>query len=48
MVLKVDLVPKLELKFRELAMKKFGYIKGSLQKAAIEAISSWIHSKKRN
>ena len=47
MVLKVGIDPKLELKFREAAMKKFGYIKGSLQKAAEEAISNWIMRRKK-
>jgi hypothetical protein len=33
---------KIERKFRELAMRKFGYGKGSLAKAAEEAILKWI------
>lgn len=33
---------ELEGKFRELAMKRFGYTKGSLQKAVEEAISMWV------
>ena len=33
---------KLELKFRELAMKKFGYGKGALSKALEEAVMQWI------
>lgn len=33
---------KLERKFRELAMKRFGYSKGSLSKAVEEAILNWI------
>jgi len=32
----------LENKFRKLAMKKFGYGKGSLSKALEEALSDWI------
>ena len=35
-----------ETKFRELAMKKFGYKKGSLSQALEEAISQWINSNK--
>jgi len=31
-----------ELKFRQLAMKKFGYGKGSLSKALEEALNVWI------
>ena len=33
---------KIERKFRELAMRKFGYGKGSLAKATEEAILKWI------
>ena len=39
MVLKVEL----EHKFREAAMRKYGYQKGSLQKATKEALSDWVH-----
>ena len=42
MVLKVELEKELEHKFRETAMRKYGYQKGSLQKATKEALSSWI------
>jgi len=42
MVLRGQLDRKLELKFRELAMKKFGYGKGALSKALEEAIIQWI------
>ena len=31
-----------EAKFRQLAMKKFGYGKGSLSKALEEALDNWI------
>ena len=31
-----------EIKFRQLAMKKFGYGKGSLSKALEEALNVWI------
>jgi len=33
---------KIEQKFRKLAMKKFGYGKGSLSKALEEALLYWI------
>ena len=42
MVLKVNVDEKLELKFRELAMKRFGYSKGALSKALEDAIIRWI------
>ncbi len=42
MVLKVELEKELEHKFREAAMKRYGYRKGSLQKASKEALSSWV------
>ena len=42
MVLKFELEKELEQKFRETAMKKYGYRKGSLQKASKEALSSWV------
>ena len=42
MVLKFELEKELEHKFRETAMRKYGYRKGSLQKATKEALSSWI------
>ena len=40
--LRVQIDPKLERKFREAAMKKFGYGKGSLSRAAEEAILNWV------
>ena len=42
MVLKVELERELEHKFREAAMKKFGYSRGSIRKASREALSSWV------
>ena len=42
MVLKVELEKELEHKLRETAMKKFGYSRGSIQKASREALSSWV------
>ena len=41
MTLKVDLNKDLEKKFRQLAMEKFGYSKGSIKKATHDAIESW-------
>ena len=43
MVLKVELEKDLEHKFRETAMRKYGYAKGSLKKASREALSSWVN-----
>lgn len=42
MSLRVKIDQKIERKFREAAMKKFGYGKGALSKAAEEAILKWI------
>lgn len=42
MVLKVELEEELEHKFRESAMKKYGYQKGSIQKATREALVGWM------
>ena len=44
MSLRVQINGKLEQKFREAAMKRFGYGKGALSKAAEEAIFSWVSS----
>ena len=41
MSLKVDLNKDLERKFRQLAMKRFGYSKGSIKKATHHAIELW-------
>ena len=43
MVLKVELEKELEYKFREVAMKKYGYQKGSIQKATKDALKSWVN-----
>ena len=40
--MKVQIDKEVERKFRELAMKKFGFRKGSLSKAAQEAFLMWI------
>ena len=42
MSLRVQINPKVEEKFREAAMKRFGYGKGALSKAAEEAILKWL------
>jgi len=42
MVLKFEFEESLEKKFREIAMKKYDYTKGSLQKASREAFVNWI------
>jgi len=44
MSLRVQVNTKLEQKFREAAMRRFGYGKGALSKAAEEAILNWIAS----
>ncbi len=41
-MIRANIDPKLELKFRELAMKRFGYGKGALSRAVEEAILRWI------
>jgi len=41
-MLRVKVSEEVERKFRELAMKRFGYMKGSLSKAAEEAFLMWI------
>jgi hypothetical protein len=40
--LRVQISQKLERKFRELAMKRFGYGKGALSRAAEEALAGWV------
>ena len=42
MVLKVEFEKEFERKFRELAMRKFGFSKGAIKKASEEAIEVWI------
>lgn len=42
MSLRVQINAKIERRFREAAMKRFGYGKGALSKAAEEAILDWI------
>jgi len=40
--IRIQLNKDLETKFREVAMRKFGYGRGSLTKAAAEAIEAWL------
>ena len=42
MVLKVKMEKEIEQKFREVAMRRYGYAKGSLQKATREALRAWV------
>jgi len=42
--LRLQVKEELEKKFRETAMKRFGYGKGSLSRAAEEAIQKWLIS----
>jgi hypothetical protein len=42
--LRVQIRKELEERFREAAMKRFGYMKGALSKAAEEAIEDWLNS----
>jgi len=41
-VIRAKIDSRLELRFRELAMKRFGYGKGALSKAVEEAILRWV------
>ncbi len=45
MSLRIEL-DELEEKFREKAMKKYGYTKGALKKAANEALRHWVAEQK--
>ena len=42
MVLKVEFENDLEQQFRELAMRRYGFSKGSIKKASEEAVGMWI------
>mgnify|MGYP001619976923 CR=1 FL=1 len=48
MVLKVEFEKTLEQKFRELAMRKYGFARGSIKKASEEAIKEWIKEQNSN
>jgi chemotaxis regulatin CheY-phosphate phosphatase CheZ len=41
-MIRANISKDLERRFRELAMRRFGYAKGSLQKAVEEAIARWV------
>jgi hypothetical protein len=41
-VIKAKIDKKLELKFRELAMRRYGYSKGAISRAVEDAILKWI------
>jgi len=47
MVLKIEFNKEFERKFRELAMRKYGFSKGSIKKAGEEAIKIWIELEDR-
>lgn len=45
MSLRLEIDKELEKRFRETAMKEFGYGKGSLRKAGEEAFSKWLRER---
>ena len=47
MVLKLEFEKEFEQKFRELAMRKYGFSKGALSKASKEALKSWVKTEER-
>ncbi len=47
MVLKIEFNNELERKFRELAMRKYGFYRGSIKKASEEALKSWMRSEEK-
>jgi hypothetical protein len=47
MSLRVQINPEIEEMFREAAMKRFGYGKGALSKAAEEAILRWLSTSEK-
>ncbi|MDI6721209.1 MAG: hypothetical protein QMD85_02370 [Candidatus Aenigmarchaeota archaeon] len=47
MSLRLEIDEELEKKFREIAMREFGYEKGSLKKASEIAISNWVNERRR-
>jgi ribosomal protein L16/L10AE len=44
--IKVQLSEETERKFREAAMRRFGYVKGALSLAAEKALSSWVRKER--
>ncbi|HLD48834.1 MAG TPA: hypothetical protein VJB11_00560 [archaeon] len=47
MSLRLEIDENLEKKFREMAMKEFGYGKGSIRKASESAISKWVSDRQK-
>ncbi len=47
MVLKMEFDTEVEQKFRELAMRRYGFSKGSLKMAGQEAIQRWIKEEEK-
>ena len=47
MVLKMEFEKEFEDKFRQAAMKKFGYKKGALQMAGKKALGSWVREEEK-
>ena len=45
MSLRLEIDKELEKRFRETAMREFGYGKGSLRKASEEAFSKWLRER---
>jgi hypothetical protein len=45
--IKINIEDEILRKFREEAMKKFGYVRGSLSIAAREAISNWLKASEK-
>lgn len=48
MSLRLEIDEELERKFRELAMREFGYGKGSLRRASESAIANWVREQSRS
>ncbi len=47
MVLKIGIDRELEWKFRECAMKKYGYKKGAIKQASKEMFSQWLKQQEK-
>lgn len=47
MSLRLEMDEELERKFRETAMREFGYRKGSLRKASESAIRKWVNERSK-
>jgi hypothetical protein len=46
--LRIYLPDELEKKFRKASMESFGYSRGSLSRAAEEAVKSWVRAREAN